>query len=251
MKKQVALFIATASLLCASNGVEKIVKNVQTANSKSKIIQKKINTYSDKSQSLYDKYLSIKKELDEQKIYNHQLKLITDTQTKQIPKLKQQLKDIEITQKKIIPLMFEMTDTLDKFVKIDTPFLYKERTSRVKNLKNYLANPDISISEQFTMVLNSYKIEYNYARTLEVYRSQINPEDDNSQTVDFLRIGRLSFYYQSLDKKESAVYDLKSHSWVKLDESYNENISKAIKIARKKLSPDFLSLPILANKDSK
>lgn len=251
MKRKIGLLIVTASLLFASNGIDKMVSSVKVANNKSKIIQKKINNYSDKSQSLYDEYLSIKKELDEQKIYNKQLKLITDTQTQQIPKLQQQLQDIEVTQKKIIPLMFEMLDTLNKFVSIDTPFLYQERTSRIKNLNSYLSNPDISIAEQFRMILDSYKIEYNYARTLEVYRSQINTKDSNSQTVDFLRIGRVAFYYQTLDKQESAIYDLKSNSWIKLDKDYNTNISKAIKVARKKLSPDFLSLPMLAIKESK
>ncbi|MEA3523915.1 MAG: DUF3450 domain-containing protein [Campylobacterota bacterium] len=243
--------ISSHILLFAAADVDIMVKKVDTAHKQSAISQKNIDAYAEQRETLYDKYVALQKELEAQKIYNRQLELITATQKSKIPVLKQQLLDIEVTQKKIIPLMFEMVETLDTFVAVDSPFLLQERSGRVANLKSYLSNPDITLSEQFRMIFESYKIEYNYARTLEVYRSQLDPKDSQSKTVDFLRVGRVGLYYQSLDREESALYDIENKKWVRLDNSYNSVVLKAIKMARKKIAPDFLTLPVLASKGSK
>jgi hypothetical protein len=251
MKRKMILIFGGVSLLVASSNVDKVIGSDKAANKTEASMQKHIDNLSNKSDTLYQEYINVKEELNEQESYNKELKLITDSQSKQIPKLQQQLKDLEQTKIKIIPLMFEMVDSLDKFVQIDIPFLIEERRQRVKNLKNYLSNPDISLSDQYRSIMDAYKIEYNYARTVGVYRAQLNPDDENSPTVDFLRVGRIGFYYQTLDNKKSAMYDIQTHAWVILDEVYNNRIDKAISIARKKEAPDFFVLPILKTKDNK
>lgn len=251
MKRKIIFILGSVTLLVASANVDKVMKSNEVGNKTGALIQKNINKIANQTDSLYEEFLNVKKELDEQKSYNKQLKLITDTQSQQIPKLKRQLKDLEETKKKIIPLMFEMVDTLDKFIHMDIPFLTEERNQRIKNLKSYLSNPDISISETYRAIMSSYKIEYNYARTIGVYRTQLDPANKNSPIVDFLRVGRVGLYYQTLDKKKSAVYDLNLKRWVSLDESYNSKIDNAISIARKKHTPDFFTLPILRKKDTK
>jgi hypothetical protein len=251
MKYSILAILISQALLFGATSVDSIVKEVENTNTKSAAVQKKIDTYVQQSETLYDEYMQLKKELESQQLYNKQLELITTTQKEKIPLLEQQLLEIEVTQKKILPLMFEMVETLDTFVQVDTPFLYKERQQRVANLKSHLSNPDMTLSEQFRMIFQSYKLEYNYARTLEVYRSELDPDDAQSKTVDFLRIGRVGLYYQTLDRSQSAVYNLKDKKWVVLDESYNSAILKAIKMARKKMAPDFLTLPILVSKGTK
>jgi len=251
MKYPVLAVVLGQVLLFGAASVDTMVQKVEDANANSAAVQKKIDAYAQQSESLYDEYVQVKKEFEAQRLYNKQLELITTTQKEKIPQLEQQLRDIEVTQKKILPLMFEMVDTLDTLVQVDTPFLREERLQRVANLKSYLSNPDITLSEQFRMIFESYKIEYNYARTLEVYRSEIDPDDAQSKTVDFLRVGRVGLYYQSLDRSESAIYDLENKTWIVLDEKYNSAILKAIKMARKKVAPDFLTLPILVSGGSK
>ncbi len=245
--------VLVATLLFSSfiyaSSVDTMIDKVSDANKHSASSQKKVNTYVDKSEKIFDEYSRLSKELNEQKLYNKQLSLFVDTQKKEIPKLQTQLKEIVQTHKRIIPLMLEMLTTLDKLLAIDTPFLYNERLKRVENLKSYLSNSDITISEQYRMIMDSYKIEYSYARTLEVYRSEFNDED--TRTVDFLRIGRFALYYQTLDLQESGLYDLEHKKWIILDDKYNASVSRAIKMARKKIAPDFLTLPILSAKAGK
>jgi len=249
MRKTVISTLLLFSTLLSASSIDKMVDEVGSANKNGANTQKKINVYVDESDKLFDEYSLLSKELNEQKLYNKQLELFVSTQKKEIPKLQTQLKEIVQTHKKIIPLMFEMVNTMDKLVAVDSPFLHNERTQRVNNLKSYLSNSDITMSEQFRMIMDSYKIEYSYARTLEVYRSKFNEGD--SKTVDFLRVGRFAFYYQSLDLQESGIYDLDNKRWITLEKKYNQDITKAIKMARKKIAPDFLTLPILSAKAGK
>ncbi len=247
-KKIVLLVFMTIYSLEASS-IDKMLSDVNNANKDSISSQKKVNKYANESEKIFDEYSRLSKELDEQNSYNKQIELFIQTQNNEIPKLKNQLKEITQTHKRIIPLMLDMLSTLDKFIEIDTPFLYEERLLRINNLKTYLANSDISISEQYRMIMDSYKIEYSYARSIEVYRDKLSNEDTRS--VDFLRIGRAAFYYQSLNLQESGLYDFQNKKWIILDKKYNQDISKAIRMARKKIAPDFLTLPILSAKASK
>lgn len=241
------IILTLLSISLSADSVDKMIDDKQSANAKSQVTQKNIDKYSEKSENLYEDYLLVKKELEEQTIYNKQLTQITQAQKKELPQLQKQIQDIEVTNRKIVPLMFEMVEKLDRFVSIDTVFLKQEREDRVNKLKSYLSNPNMSTAEQFRTILESYKIEYGYSRTLEVYRSELI-ENNTSKTVDFLRIGRVALYYQTIDSTESGYYDLQSGKWIVLDKKYNEAIKKAINIARKKLSPDFLTLPILSAK---
>lgn len=230
--------------VCVWANVDTAIKESVDTNKKAASIQANIDTYVSKSEVLYEQYKQLERELEEQHSYNRQLESIVSTQKSELPKLQAQLEAIEVTQKKIVPLMFEMLGALEKFVDLDTPFLQEERLRRVENLKTYLSNPEISLSEQFRMILEAYKIEYSYARTLEAYRATL----DDTTTVDFLRLGRVALFYQTLDEQESGMYDLGSQSWIKLDPHYNAAITKALKMARKKTAPDFLSLPLPAPK---
>jgi len=250
----IKISITSFLFICLSlnaGSIDSMIDATKSANKNSELSQKKISSYADQSEKIYDEYVRIQKELAEQKNYNKQLSSIVATQKAQIPLLQEQLKEIEVTNKKIIPLMLEMVDNMEKFVSVDTPFLKKEREQRVVNLRTYLSNPELSTAEQFRMILESHKIEYGYARTLEVYRSELDPEDKTSKMVDFLRVGRVALYYQSLDSQESGVYDQNTNKWVVLDENYNEYIKKGIKMARKKVSPDFLTLAIISAKEEK
>lgn len=242
--------LAYLALSLNANQVDKMLETNKNANSSSQVSQKRIDGYSDKYENIYNEYLHLNKELEEQTIYNKQLSLIVNKQKEEIPQLQKQIQDIDVTNEKIVPLMFEMVEKLEHFVSIDTVFLQQERKQRVEKLKDYLSNPDMSTAEQFRTILESYKIEYGYARTLEVYRSELTDNNfTTGKTVDFLRVGRLALYYQTIDSSECGFYDLKSRKWVVLDKKHNELIAKAIKIARKKISPDFLTLPVMSSKD--
>lgn len=199
---------------------------------------------------LLQEYRQLAKELKQQEAYNAHLRTVIHSQEKRVPELTMQINDIDRMQGNLLPLMFEMTQTLETFLNIDTPFLLSERKSRLANIKKRLAEPDLTMADQFRSIFDAYKIEYQYARTLESYRGTLNDEHNRSRTVDFLRLGRVALYYQTLDHHECGVYDATTQQWSLLQPHYNKAIGNAIKIARKKSSPDFLFLPLLRQKVS-
>ena len=82
-----------------------------------------------------------------------------------------------------------------------------------------------------------------YGRTLEVYQGKV---DD--KTVEFLRTGRVSLMYRTLDGKETGYWDAGAKKWV-ADNFYREPMTKALKVAKKQAAPDFIEVAIHAPKE--
>src|SRR3546814_6970753 len=86
-----------------------------------------------------------------------------------------------------MPLMLRMTDSLEKFVALDLPFLHNERQARIDNLKQALGDPQVNAGEKFRRILEAYQIEVDYGRTLGVERIDID-----GRSMDVLRVGRIA-----------------------------------------------------------
>src|SRR3546814_20222988 len=74
----------------------------------------------------------------------------SDLQTAQIASLRQQLADLDRAGEDLMPLMLRMTDSLEKFVALDLPFLHNERQARIDNLKQALGDPQVNAGEKFS-----------------------------------------------------------------------------------------------------
>jgi hypothetical protein len=83
-----------------------------------------------------------------------------------------------------------------------------------------------------------------YGRTIESYQGKVN-----DKTVEFLRAGRVTIMYQTLDGKESGYWDADAKKWI-VDNSYGDGVKAGIKIAKKQSAPDFLTVAIHAPKET-
>ncbi|NQZ01695.1 MAG: DUF3450 domain-containing protein, partial [Bdellovibrionales bacterium] len=137
----------------------------------------------------------------------------------------------------------KMTDTLGQFVELDAPFLPEERQKRVADLKVMLNKANISTSEKFRRILEAYQIENEYGRTIESYRGKMAMSGKET-TVDFLRIGRVGFYYQTLDREQTFAWSKSRSKWVELDSGDASDILQGIKMAQKQITPNLIELPI-------
>jgi hypothetical protein len=138
-----------------------------------------------------------------------------------------------------------MIDVIAQFVELDIPFLPEERHARVVQLQTLMERADVTISEKYRRILEAYQVETEYGRTIEAYQGDMTMAD-NTRTVDFLRIGRVSLYYLTLDGQEVGMWDKKSKQWIQLDDSYRQSVDQALKVASKQLPPDLLVLPVNA-----
>lgn len=230
-----------------SNQIDKSITTIKNSNTTLNTYQKKIDKNEEKREDLLNEYKYINGSLKSTNTYNEQLEKIILSQKEELASLNQQIIDIEETQKNIYPLMVNMITSLKTLVAQDTPFLMKERNARIQRLENTLGKADIQNHEKYRIILEAFKIEYDYAKTIEAYQDLI---DD--KTFNFLRVGRVALYAQSLGLKDYAYFNKESNSWIKIDDSTSKsNIRKAIKIANKQQNVDFLNLPFLAKKESK
>lgn len=206
--------------------------------------QQTINEVVDRTQDAANKYAQALAELDSLTKYNEQLQKQVNSQVEEMGSIQKQLTDIETTNREVMPLMERMVDTLDKFVAADVPFLLEERTNRVNNLKGIMDSADVAISEKYRRILEAYQIELEYGRTLEAYNGSLG-EGANVRTVQFVRLGRVSLMYQTLDGAETGYYDAQKRAWVQ-DNSYMQAVSDALSVARKEGAPNLIHVPVPA-----
>ena len=124
------------------------------------------------------------------------------------------------------------------------PFLIEESTARFDNLKNIMGRADVTISEKYRLILEAYQIELDYGQTLEAYEGRLGTGPD-ARTVEFVKLGRVSLMYQTLDGGETGYWDHQQQTWV-VDESYAEAVANALRVARREGAADLLTVPVPA-----
>lgn len=207
--------------------------------------QKTINKLSDKTQKMLEQYRSANHQTETLITYNKHLKDLLNSQETEKTSLEQQLKDIENTQREIVPLILRMLDSLEQFISLDLPFLPEERKQRLTKLKTMMIRADVTHAEKFRRIVEAYQIENDYGNTIEAYRADLTIKGVSS-SVDFLRLGRVALYYQRLDGSETGYWDKEQKQWQTLSTNYRNDIRNGLRIARKETAPDLLTLPIPA-----
>jgi hypothetical protein len=202
--------------------------------------QQKVDNLSNETKDMIATYRETLRQTASLRAYNDQLEKLVTSQKKELSSMDGQLRNIENTQRDIIPLMLKMIDTIVQFVDLDIPFLPEERQQRIVQLQTLMERADVSIAEKYRRILEAYQVETEYGRTIEAYRGDLTVGED-TRTVDFLRIGRVSLYYLTLDSLEAGIWH--DNQWQRLDDKYRQAIEQGLKVAKKQLPPDLLVLP--------
>lgn len=207
--------------------------------------QKKIDSVADQTERMLTEYKLVMRQYDALKGYDDQVAKIVAAQNEELSTIDAQLAEIDATNQGVIPLMNRMVATLEKFVELDIPFLLEERNKRVEGLKALLDRADVTVSEKYRRIMEAYQVEMEYGRTIEAYTDELESQGQN-RSVDFLRIGRTTLLYQTLDQKETAVWDNEKESWQVLGEEFRKPVMQGLRIARKQAPPDLIKLPVAA-----
>jgi septal ring factor EnvC (AmiA/AmiB activator) len=209
--------------------------------------QERIDRLRDATQDAAARYREARAEADSLDLYNSHLSRQLAAQASELASIRKQLAEIETTQREIHPLMERMLDTLEQFIALDVPFLLEERTRRAQTLREMMNRADVSISEKYRRILEAYQIELEYGRTLEAYEGGLG-EGEAERTVHFVRLGRISLLYQTLDGRETGYWDGQRKSWVR-DDDYAQEVREALRVARKAGAPGLLIVPVPPPKD--
>ena len=176
--------------------------------------------------------------------YNMLLEEQVRSQEAEVASIGRQMVEIETTSRQIQPLMQEMVNTLDQFVKLDVPFLLEERMARVADLKRIMDRADVSIADKYRLILEAYQSELEYGRTIEAYSGRLGTGPE-ARTVEFARLGRVTLMYRTLDGSETGYWDAQKKDWVQ-DASLREAVEEALRRAKDDGPPELLTVPVPA-----
>jgi len=241
-------WLATALVFYSCAGVaalDQAVENTAHDHAAEIRTQQKINGLDDSTRELFEQYQVLSREYEALHIYNDQLARLITSQESEKSSVQQQLQDIDLTQREIVPLMLRMIEKLDDMVRSGIPFLPDERSQRVARLREVMNRSDVAVAEKYRQILEAYQVELDYGRTIEAYQGQL-ATDDHPRTVDFLRVGRLGLYYQTLDGKQAGYWDQLQSAWQVLPDNERLALRKAFRVARKQVAPEFMQLRIPA-----
>jgi len=208
--------------------------------------QKRVEQIANQTDDLLAEYNTLAKVVDGLKTYNSLLQRQVDNQQAEMQALSESIDNVALIERQIIPMMTRMLDSLEEFIRLDTPFLMKERTERLERLRNMMERSDVSSAEKFRRVIEAYQIENDYGRTIEAYKGTVDI-NGSQQEVDFLRVGRIALAYQSVGGQYTGAWDPEQRTFVDLPpEKFKTQIAEGIRVARKQVAPDLLIVPVAA-----
>ncbi len=237
-----ALSAMTTPLVGSAQSLDQVLSAENQRTKLAQESQQRIDTVVDDTRKKEDQYKRLLKEIEGLKIYNTLLQRQIDAQIRKMAQIEASIDQVEVISRQIVPSMTRMIASLKLFIDLDVPFLMEERTERVANLELLLVEPDVNDAEKFRKVTEAYQIENDYGRTIEAYSGSLLIGDENRR-VDFLRIGRVAFMYQTQDGKLSGVWDQEARRWQEAD-AYKNEIRAGLKIANKQVAPDLLLMPV-------
>ena len=250
-RRIVAPLLIIAGLMLSSltsvNGttINDVFKVTERLNVEAKSSQARIDALTEETRALLSEYKTVLKEIEGLRVYNRQLERQIGNQEKEMAQIGESLDQVTVIERQITPLMLRMVDGLEQFISLDIPFLLEERTERVDLLRQTLERADVLPSEKFSAVFRAFQIENDYGRTMIAYTDKIEI-DGSEKIVDVFKLGRIALVYQSSDGARSGAWDVTQNQWVELDDTYTTPVRNAIRMARKQLSVDLLTMPIQA-----
>lgn len=257
MKRSIFYFTAllcfTAQLSISLSAQEKPLEVISATNSELADSQQSIDKLNNATQKMLQEYREILQQKDYQQYYNFQLKQLDSSQQQEIRDLQEQLQELDYIEVAIMPLMQSMLVALEEFVVLDVPFQQQIRMDGLQQLRSRLNSGSLSLPDKYRLLMEAWQIEHDYGRSIETWRGLLSDStgmnyDDNlsaeALSVNYLRIGRTAFYYQSLDGSQLAIWDNKLKSWQPLPFKFSRDLKRAIQIAAQRIAPELMPLPL-------
>lgn len=217
--------------------IENVLRQDQQGLAASQQAQRKVELLDDKHVALVEQYRQI---LREQQLADKYHQLLV----KQVAQLETALNAIENQQSQLRstrmmlgPLLEEMVAALAHFVAADAPFTLPERKARLDNLNHQLVDASLSEGEKILSVLDAYQVELSYGYTTESWQGKLN-----DKLVNFVRVGRLGFYYFTPDETQAGVW---KQGWQPLSAEWIPQIKHAADVSQGQQLPALLTLPAM------
>ena len=227
--------------------VEEILEVPSQTLSQNQQTQRQIDQLADETLELLSEYRLKLQTLDRVQRYNANLERTIADQEREMASLDSQIENFSEFERGIVPLMMDMVDELDAFIRLDVPFSPEMRDQRVSRLREVMNRADVSVSEKYRHIMRAYLDEALAGRAINAYSGQIDTGDGTPRNVEFFQLGRVVLIYQSPDRELIGYWNGQAGEWRPLPNSYARSANLALRIARKQSAPELLTLPVSAS----
>ncbi len=163
--------------------------------------------------------------------------------TARVDQKRQQLSDIAQISAQISPFLDQLLEQVQDIFHRDLPFLQEERAKRLGAIEALAYDPKVPVSERFRKIMEALMVEAEYGQTVEVYQQTIDLSGQDT-LVNIFRLGRLSLFYQTLDKQQCGAYNIAQKNWEPLENNYLKDIQEAVDMGSKRKPVEILDLPL-------
>lgn len=237
-----AIFVALGAPAVAQQFSTSLDESRATSN-EARASQQRIDQLDDQTASLLNDYRANLKQLEAARRYNASLQRNITAQEQRIARLAQDIENVDVLQRAMLPLMEDMLAALEQFVAADMPFDMATRTERVDRLKGVMENPDMSAAQRYRLIVEAYQIENEFGRTIGAYEGSITV-DGTELNGEFLRIGRVALVFKTPDDGVLRIWDVDQNAWVNLNRSYLPDVRLGLRMAKEQTAPDLLPVPV-------
>lgn len=208
--------------------------------------QRQVEQSDDTAETAARDYRAVLQQIDNMKLFVDQQDIYLRGQAGDIEALTRQLGSVEQVKRGMVPMMLLMAARIEDSVNSDMPFKLRERRERIQRMKNTLADPSVTPTEQYRQVLAAYKNEVAYGQGLDSYEGA-HPTLPGVK-VDYLMFGRMSLIYMTKDETDLGYYDMDSKTWKSVDAGKALQIRQALRIANGEASPMIVFAPMPGSK---
>ncbi len=202
--------------------------------------QQRIDRLDAETRALHEKRRAAESRALQLAAYSEQLEQEAAVEEQRRAQIDAELKRVSALGGELLPLARRMLAALEAQVARDPPFLLEVRRKRIADITALIDDSGHSAAEKFRRVLEAWRSEAEYGNT-------VGAEDVATDctgapgAATLVRVGRVGFY--CVDDSQAARWDA-TNSWAPLDDAAAAEITRAATMARGKLPPELLVLPV-------
>ncbi|GAB5455110.1 MAG: hypothetical protein Hens2KO_13390 [Henriciella sp.] len=225
-----------------AQGLDRAIATGEQATRRAEQVQQQINQLDDERSDMVGEFRTLLQRKTAAELYARQQAAAVESQEREIASLTDQLSRVDEITSQTVPMLETLIDDLDAFIDADLPFRMEERKDRIARLRDYLVDPNVSVTERYRQIMDAYTAEMEVGRKTDTWKETISV-DDKDVTVDMVLFGRVALVYMDPTGRYAKRYDRETSSWVDLEGKYKAEIEKAIRIIQGKRTQDVMYVP--------
>ncbi|WP_404463207.1 DUF3450 domain-containing protein [Vreelandella aquamarina] len=231
--------LVSGTLMASDETMDQAAQSVEAQQVQSEL-QQQIDSADEATRSAIEELRRLERETRQMEASNATLSSRLASEAERQQRLSQALDTLSDTRDALPMIEQDMTEQLARWIESDLPFLTDERLARVESA----GNPEAGSAARIASLLEAWRAELAYGREVDSWRGRLVMEGASPREVEYLRIGRIGFYYLTPDGREGGVWDKEGGEWLALDEPARRQVRNGLRIADDQRTPELLQLPL-------